>query len=249
MDNIYNYTNRQLCEYRSIFPTVAALLDHLLFTIGNGYDVNPETGMIEDMDGVAITDYPEMTLERWADLIVECHRKEHDFAIRFSRGEEIDQEHLAEKCAAYKPVSVDASAFSEESLYADLRKMVAERERERRYWRSEVMLRPYPLSKKYSDIYNLNENTPAWFLQIGINLCKAWVRFLNEELAAGRVWTPSNASESLIHELMNEVEPGSTDVEYRKPETDYADANWTTKHRDMLMNVQQKLETLLYSKS
>jgi hypothetical protein len=254
MNNIRNYTNRQLCEYQSIFPTVAALLDQLLFTIGNGYDVNPQTGMIEDGDGVAITDYPEMTEERWSDLIKDCHANERNFAVRFAHGREIDEARLAEDCAAYKPMSVDDSAFSEEALYADLQKMQANR-RADSYWRSEVWLRPYPLSEKYSDIYNLNENTPAWFLQIALNLTKAWIRFLTEALDANDVWTPPGTrknkevldeeTSNMLHEILNEINPGSANVEYKESESDYADATWTTKHRNMLLGVQQQLESYL----
>jgi len=247
MSNIHNFTNRQLCEYQSIFPTVAALLDHLLFTIGNGYEFDPEWGLPYYDGGrgprtkpIFIDKYPRMTPKRWEKLIVDCHAKELEWHIQWNsdtdrvesamvrtpelvdflrEDKERREKRLTEKCAKYKPVSVSDDDFTEEAFYQDLRDMVEERIREKHYWMDEVMLRPYPLSENYAKIYKLNEKTPKWFLQIGLNLCRAWVRFLNEELAAGNVWT--------------------------KPESNYADLTWTTKHRDMLVDLVQKLEGLV----
>ncbi len=220
--NIRNFTNRQLCEYQSIFPTVASLLEHLLFVIGNGYTLNPATGMIMGESGVAISDYPTMTPEEWATLIQDCHNKEREYKVRFGNGRAINEEQLALDCAAYKVVSVDDSAFSEQALYEDLQNKQTERRVESHYWLEEVYLRPYPLSEKYSDIFNLNENTPVWFLQIALNLCNAWIRFLSEAIETNDVWVPH--------------EPGNG------PQTDYADINFTTTHRNMLVDVAHKIE-------
>jgi hypothetical protein len=46
-DNIHNYVNRSMCEFASIFPTVISVLDHLLFVIGNGCDLDEESGLEE----------------------------------------------------------------------------------------------------------------------------------------------------------------------------------------------------------
>lgn len=266
--NIHNFANRKLCEYQSIFPTVAALLDHLLFTIGNGYDVDPESGMVVDAD-MRVDEYPEMTPAQWDELIQSCHEKERRFVKDFDRYEcdelsALAESGLAEKCAQYKIVSVSDDDFTEDALYTDLRNMVAERMKDRYYWQDEVMLRPYPLSEHYSDIYNLNENTPEWFLQIALNLCKAWVRFLNEELEAGRVWikpslrkkSPKDAAveearnklaEKLISEIVGDKK--SSKEEYKEPERDYADEGWTTHHRDMLVDLVARFEGMLSVKA
>ena len=250
--NIHNFTNRQLCEYQSIFPTVAALLDHLLFTIGNGYDIRD--GMVCDGDGVPITEWPEMTPERWDALIADCHAKERDFAVRFSHGREIDEAEIAENCLRYQPVSIDDSVFTEDALYADLVKMQATRRADKSSWGDESWVRPYPLSERYSDIYGLNETTPAWFLQIALNLCNAWVRFLNEAIANNDVWTPpstrpkkfqlSDEARSMLESLLDEIDT-ATGIEYKEPTTDYADMSYTTKHRDMLATRAKELQELL----
>lgn len=252
--NIHNFTNRNLCEYASLFPTVAALLDHLLFTVGNGYDVDDRTGMIVDGGNVRIDKYPKITQKQWGELIAQCHEKERGFAERFSRDGVVDEEHLVQNCTRYKIINVSDNDFTEDAIYADLRSMVEERTKERGYWGDEVMLRPYPLSEQYSDVYDVNANTPAWFLQIVLNLCRAWVRFLTEELEAGRVWIKPSlrvkteediAQAAIAEKLISEILGESSTAEYKEPESDYADVTWTTRHRDMLVERVQQLEGLL----
>ena len=228
MSNIYNFANRNLCEYASIFPTVVALLDHLLFTIGNGYDFDKDSGMIFN-DDVRIDEYPEMTDAEWKELIEACHAKELRWAndyVRYNPDGLINKEKLAEDCAKYKIFTVDDSMFTEESLYAELIET-----KRLRIGGMDDLLRPYPLSEKYSDVYNLNVNTPTWFVQITLNLCKAWVRFLTEELETGNVYVKPPAT------LKGEQFIGSAD--------DYANLEWTTRHRDMLVTQVQRLEGLI----
>ncbi len=252
--NIHNFANRNLCEYASIFPTVAALLDHLLFTIGNGFDFDEDSGMIFD-NGKRIDEYPKMTKAKWDKLIAACHAKELKWAEQFGRGKPEDAEQLAEDCAKYKIVNVNDVAFSEDALYNDLVRLQAER---RTDFLVDTHLRPYPLSEKYSDVCNLNANTPEWFVQIALNFCKAWVHFLNEAIANNDVWIkPSlrpKTAESVQHAaamsaLFDEIK---ADPAYdgwanntKEPERDYADFDWTVTHRDMIQKQVERLEGLL----
>jgi len=222
MGNIHNFANRQLCEYTSIFPTVAALLDHLLFTIGNGYDCVDGMIVCDHRDGsnqsMRIDEFPEMTDEEWNTLIKECHAKEQRFADEWAKhSKRLAKKYVEENCARYKRISVDDSMFTEESLFKDLLKQQADYHKQ--YKGLNSYLRPYPLSEKYSDIYHLNENTPVWFLQIAINLCSAWVQFLTNAL---------------------DIRDVDTD------EVDYANAEWTARHRDMLVDLVLKLEGLKF---
>jgi hypothetical protein len=256
--NIHNFTNRQLCEYASIFPTVAALLDHLLFTIGNGYEFDEDTGMIRDGQNRRIDEYPAMTPGEWTKLIDECHVKELKWATQNLSGESVDKEVFAENCARYKIVKVTDSVFTEDAIYAEL---VETQELQRSDgWRMDDFHRPYPLSERYSDVYNLNANTPRWFVQIALNFCKAWVRFLNEAIENNDIWIkPSlrpkdepalaNATKLVLTELFADIK---ADPAYdgwlnntKEAESDYGDLTWTTKHRDMLVTQVQRLEGLL----
>lgn len=264
MSNIFNFANRNLCEYQSIFPTVERLLDHLLFTIGNGYDFDSKSGMIyyKGKGRQYIDKYPAMNKRSWEKLITECHAKELKFAQMYSNGQDIDQAELAEDCAKYKPVSVDASMFSERGLYQQLQDRVQEKKNEAGSFRDPSFVRPYPLSEGYSSIFDLNENTPTWFLQIALNYCNAWTRFLTDELNAGNVWIkPSLRPKVELTEEQQRVRDGmkelfamlKEDKDYdgwldkpkKEPESDYADATWTTTHRDMIAGQANRISEIL----
>src|SRR4051812_43206963 len=109
MQGFFNYVERQLCEYQSIFPTVARLMDHILFVNGTGLEVDSESGMIYniyDKKKQFINTYPKMTEARWKKLLEDCYEKERKFAERFANGKPIDETELAEDCAKYKQVAV-----------------------------------------------------------------------------------------------------------------------------------------------
>lgn len=244
MDNIYNFTNRQMCEYATIFPTVASLLDHLLFTIGNGFDVDEKTGMFLSGDTL-INEYPEMTDKEWDMLIAECHAKERKFAEQYKHGC-VDEEQLAEDCKVYARVSVNDQSFTEDALYADI---VAMQQRQLKEFSVDTYHRPYPLSTSFSDIYNLNDNTPRWFIQIALNFCNAWVRFLNDAISNNDVWEPMS-QEDLDKSTEYEISIGLLPVGYKKENTkqrDYADMEYTVKHRDMIAALARKFEQRLTS--
>jgi hypothetical protein len=249
--NIHNFANRQLCEYASIFPTVAALLDHLLFTIGNGYDFDEDSGMIVDGDGQPIDEYPKMTPVNWKSLIAKCYAKERKWAEEYKLGGTIDEARLAENCARYRIINVDDSMFTEDSLYSELVKTQNLNKAERF---SEQYHRPYPLSEKYSDVFNLNVNTPDWFVQIAVNLCNAWIRFLDEAIAKEDYWIQPSLRKNKpvaapeFAELFDfiKADPAYDGWADRpEPESDYGDLSWTTRHRDMLVGQVQRLKGLL----
>ncbi len=242
MNQLKNFVNRSLCEYQSIFPNVASVLDHLFFTIGNGYDVDPETGMLaergydEDKDEPfykLLSDWPELDDKGWNKLIAKCHAKAVEFNNRHREMEKEyeflpKRDHDAELIAAkakFQRMNVEDSAFSAEELYEQLRDM-----NRARFPKADSFLRPYPLSTQYSDIYNLNENSPPWLVQIAINLCKAWVKFLAEEIKYEHVYKVAPTP------LKGEQFIGSG--------SDYANMEWTTKHHDMLVELLPKLQAL-----
>jgi len=259
MSNIHNFANRQLCEYASIFPTVASLLDHLLFTNGNGYSVR--NGMIVDGNRVRIDEYPEMTDAEWDALIAACHAKERRFAEEYARdGKPVDEAALAEDCSIYQRMSVTDSDFSMPSLAADLFVKMEARQEERGMFAGEYYLRPYPLLKGYADVFRLNEKTPKWFLQIAFNFCAVWTEFLTNEINTGHVWLPPSQRPKVeptpeqaaradgIKALLDMLKSGDDyDGWLDKPEptSDYADLTWTTTHRDLLAAETVRLKALL----
>jgi len=158
---------------------VVALLDHLLLTIGNGYRFDNKTGMIYEFghnDEYKFVDqFPELTPEDWKNVIQTCHNKEQEYADQFG----YDADQLKYDCEKYKIIKVDDSMFTEDSLYKDLVNM---KKFNQDFYKFKTYVRPYPLSKSFSLIYKLNKNTPDWFIDIALNFCNAWIRFLDEEI-------------------------------------------------------------------
>lgn len=259
--NIHNFMNRQLCEYQSIFGSVGSVLDHLFFTVGNGYGVDSDSGMIVNQYStpayMRIDEYPEMTPEVWAALMADCRKKEEGFALRryenteFFSNMEIPlyegmefSEYVDWRMTRYKQVSVDDSMFTAESLYQELVKAQQEQSEEGRW------VRPYPLSGDYSDIFHLNENTPVWLVQIAVNFCQAWIRFLTDEINNNNVWMYKEPNildddDAFFAELYGELAEAVDIKKYEAPTRDYADMGYTTLHRDMLEVLLPKLESYL----
>lgn len=240
--NIHNFANRQLCEYQGIFPTVVSLLDHVLFTIGNGYDIvdgMPHNGRLP------IDQYPELTPAEWDTLIQECHAEEDKTAANFAQYDTSDRaraesaEQLVLDKAKYYPRAVTDDMFTEEALFQQILQVAATM-RDDEY--SDRYFRPYPLSEKYSDIYHLSEQTPKWFLQIALNLCNAWVRFLQQELDTDHVWKPTppgtpTLGTTVLKELFDQIKADSDYdgwLDRPAPTRDYGDAEYTTTHLNML---------------
>lgn len=264
---IFNFANRQLCEYQTIFPTVASLLDHLLFTNGNGYEFDPKKGMLYTWQGkkkAYIDDFPTMSDVEWDKLIAACHEKERKFHERWSNGRAIDEVALAEDCAKYKRVSVDASMFSEESMFQELREESRNRKMEAAsVGRYPSFVRPYPLSPGFADIYRLNDKSPGWLLQIAYNFCKAWEKFLAQEIKYGNVWLPPSerpgaatiaekAQAAGMAELATAIkEDKSYDgwLDRPAPVRDYADMDYTVKHHAMIAEQAARIAKLMISGS
>jgi len=201
MDNIHNFTNRTMCEYASIFPTVASVLDHQLFTIGNGFEMH--AGMPKESDAIHTIDRNAVMDDKaWGELLNHCKEKERKWQQQ--SGIE-NNAALQEKCKKYRRIDVADADFSEASLYNDLLNMKATSNET--FGEDCFFVRPYPLSIQYSKIYKLDKVTPQWFIQIAINVCNAWIRFLSESIDIGYVSS----------------EPGWEDKEH------------TAKHRDMLI--------------
>jgi hypothetical protein len=251
--SIHNFANRQLCEYQGIFPTVVSLLDHVLFTIGNGYDI--VDGMPHD-GRLYINEWPELTPAQWDMLIHECHAREDKTATSFAQYDTSDRARA--DCAAqlvldkaqYYPRTATDDMFTEEALFQQILQVAATMNEEKF---SDRYFRPYPLSEKYSDIYHLNTKTPKWFVQIALNLCNAWVRFLQQELDTGHVWTPippgtPTLGDTVFKELFDGIK---ADADYDgwldrpAPTRDYGDAEYTTTHLNMLRERSAALTELL----
>lgn len=257
MQGFFNYANRQLCEFQSIFPTPASLMNHVLFTNGTECDVDQKTGRIKVM-GVFLESFPDMNDDDWQALIADCYAKERRWAEKYAYGRSINEEELTADCAKYQRSSLGAEAFEEEVMYQSLRTQAdAKKQDYLLHDMVESFVRPYPLSQGYANVFHLNKKTPQWFLQIAYNTCRAWERHLTDEINNYNFWVkpslrPKRANHEAIAEGMKElVDKIKADVDYDgwldkpEPTSDYADSTWTSRTRDTIAAQAKRLGKLL----
>jgi hypothetical protein len=221
-------------EYHSIFPSAASVLDHIFFTIGNGYEMDEETqSPIGIGDRYPIHLFPgfnkgEMTKEmmpRWREEVEKRAEEEEKWELELEKiykkvGKEWDRNWNKEafiegELAKYVFPEITPGDLSVESLYQQL---VNEEGNPRRTEQGgeHKYVRPYPLSEEYSKVYLLSSKSPGCVRGVALNFCTAWLNYLNKELGTGRVY---------------------------KVGTSYSDEQWTTKHRDMIYQLTVGLNT------
>jgi len=263
-DKISPFMSTTMCRYASLFDSPASLLEHILFVIGNGYGLRD--GMIVDEKGVRIDELEEPTDSEWKSIIAECHAKEAKWhASRLDRyvrtlgeeeGHRVADEEFKEELKKYFPLRILNKHLSEEALYDS----IVDRDRAKDLM-SYSFTRPYPLSKDYSKIFQLTDETPAWFLQLSLNFCKAWIRFLEREVVRGNFWVPlskrhltqeekdQNAlADEIIDEILVEEGKDPSKIVIEETEVDYADQKWTELHLSMLRECSENLSELLRNK-
>lgn len=234
MRNLNNFIAESLCEYNMIFPNVVSVLDHIFFTIGNGYSYNSEIGEFMEQTAdkyVSLSDYPTLTEKGWQKLIKKCHVKEKAWATHHK----LTDEELAKACAVYKPVTVDNYDFSVQGMYMQIREVDLKcKSSLNGAFKKESFIRPYPFDTTYSGIFKLDQRSSAWLIQVAINFSTAWVQYLDSEIKYEHVYKEKPT------ELKNDQFIGSVD--------DYSNMEWTTKHRDMLVELIPKLQAIFDSK-
>ena len=223
--SICSFISYQMGDYHSIFPSVASVLNHIFFVIGNGYDMDEEThSPIGIEDNYPIHLFPdfnkeEMTKEmmpRWRQYVEEQAGREEEMQrsmellyekLGKERGDNWNKDaFIEEEFAKYVFPEITPENLSVESLYQQL--VEEEKNLRRKKFNGEYeFVRPYPLSGDYSLVYSLDNKTPDCVRGVALNLCIAWLNYLNGELDTGRV---------------------------HKIGTSYSDDYWTTKHRDMI---------------
>lgn len=186
-----NFVARQMCEYMTIHPTVASVLDHMLFASSNGYRFNHYTGM-PSLDGMDVDTFSSMSAKDWDVLIKACREKAQEYAKSRTRRSSEDLEAIAVASAklqktldAYRKIELKPDAYSQLALVNDL-KFLAEKAKGTYY--SEGRIRPAMISNEGSMIAQLDDKTPDWFIQIAHNMCHAWAYFLTQELKSDHVW-------------------------------------------------------------
>jgi hypothetical protein len=189
-----NFVTKMKCEHPSISPTTVAVLDHLFFTIGNGYEVDglglPYEEIVEknqDTDRWEVQGrrylHETQTPEDVPAFLEECRRDltelyTHDPVIE-GFDQHMGMKELVDGYASmirWEPESVD---FSTEALLAELRGTEP--------YSDLCNVRPYPLSEEFSKAFKVTKASPEWLQETVRAQCRAWIVFLGGELDAGRV--------------------------------------------------------------
>jgi hypothetical protein len=214
-------------EYHSIFPSPASVLDHILFTIGNGYHIDEVTqSPIGIGDKHPIHLFPdfnkeEMTKEmmpRWREKVEKRAEEKEEWELelekiykKVSKERECNwnkDEFIEQELAKYVFPDITPDDLSVGSLYQQL--VEEETQPMRRELSGEYeYVRPYPHSKDYSKVYLLSVKSPGCVREVAMNFCTAWLNYLNNEIECDRVYE----------------------------EGGYSNLEWTTKHRDMIYNL------------
>ena len=225
IQSICSFISYQMGDYHSIFPSAASVLNHIFFVIGNGYDMDDETqSPIGIGDNHPIHLFPDFDKEetakemmpQWREYVEEKAEREEkmqrqleDLYAKLGIEREDNwnkEEFIEEELAKYVFPEITPEDLTVESLYQQL--VEEEKNPRRKKLNGEYeFVRPYPLSGDYSLVYSLDNKTPECVRGVALNLCIAWLKYLNKELDTGRV---------------------------HKIGTSYSDEYWTTKHRDMI---------------
>lgn len=194
-------------EWPTLFHTPAKFLDHLLFTIGNGYDLDELTNSFI-IGGHFIHEFPIFDREKMREERLPFFIDDAKRSLRFKKelSERIDKEYTEEqlkkdvddKVALHVYPYILPHDLTVKSLYEQIKNdennsdrlktirlecnIIKNHDSPYRY------VRPYPLSENYSDVFELNKNSPKSLLTVAHNFCVAWSNYLKDELESGNYY-------------------------------------------------------------
>lgn len=193
---------RLRAELPAHFDSTQQVLEHLLLSVGNGFLFDDEKGLpyLDTVEGRRYLDEfdPLDTEAKRREFICECHQ-----AIRYeiemfyglsdlpTALESIEAQIMTEqnRCVLH---DVSAAEFSAARLYNDLCRAghgntVYGASDSLRDTEAKRLLRPTCLDHRQVYLFRITERSPRWLIETGLNLCRAWIQFLDEEIIIGNV--------------------------------------------------------------
>jgi hypothetical protein len=172
-----------MIRYHLIFPTVEAVLQHLLFTIGTGYDFNH--GVITTQQDIPLEEQPGFSSNEERQSFIDACQKEDD--VRNARHHADRAARMGKpsrlKLAKIPKVKIDDSMFTRNSLIKQIQSQYKYSSGDD--WHHPMYVRPYPISDGYSNVARLDSETPKWLVETAIALTDAWVITLGHEIVQG----------------------------------------------------------------
>lgn len=205
--NICQAISYQMGEWPTLFHTPAKFLGHLLFTIGNGYDLDELTNSFM-VGGHFIHEFPIFDREKMREERLPFFIDDAKRSLRFKKelSERMDKEYTEEQLkkdvddkvalhvypyilphdltvkSFYEQIKDDKNHPVYNNYHYRLRLFKKDEDSPYRY------VRPYPLSENYSDVFELNKNSPKSLLTVAHNFCVAWSNYLKDELESGNYY-------------------------------------------------------------
>lgn len=197
--SICNAISYQMGEWPTVFETVSGYLNHLLFVIGNGVEIDEGTSS-PLVDGIPMHQFP--AFDRGAKQLENRERWLKDAQQRLGlssdRGEAIVEKELVKHVyPLVKPANLTRDAIHAqiaESLNHPRRKalLAHSKGKDNEY----AYARPYPLNSSYSPAYGLTEKSPKGVIWVAREFCHAWFNYLTLDLETGNFYKGSDTSYS-----------------------------------------------------
>ena len=181
--SLNNAIARNICRYYTIFPTVESVIQHWIIVIGNGYTLD-DKGIFEDSYNEIGLNYIHET-EPIDDDFVEMSINDNTDAVKRMYGDErpdlVVKKHDESKkrCRIY---TIEDFQLTAESLHQDLILKHMLYKHQFRQPKDDYYLRCYPFSETYSIVHNITADHPRVLIDMSIEFCKAWARYLNDEI-------------------------------------------------------------------
>ena len=199
--NICQAISYEMGEWPTLFHTPAKFLNHLLFTIGNGYDLDELTNsfMVGDY---FIHEFPIFNREKMREERLPFFIDDAKQSLRFKKvlcerakieyTEERFKKDVDDMVAEHMYPYILPQDLTVESFYGQIKEDSKHPDRLRLFEKDKDSpyryVRPYPLSENFSDIFELNENSPKCLLTVAHNFCVAWSNYLKDELESGNYY-------------------------------------------------------------
>lgn len=224
VQRVCNAISFTMADWPTLYSHPARVLDHWFFTIGNGIDFDPDTSSFK-VGGKLVHKYPiRFDAERQrARRIKGWEEYERANAIRNAetmekwrgrvRDTSVIEAEVNRRVAAHQFPTITPENLTKEAILGQIMAPDARRDKISKTHPQYKYRRPYPLSSRFSLIFDLTEQTPPEVLWVAREFCAAWAEFLQSELDSGNFFEINESYEGTtemstraLQELISECE-------------------------------------------
>lgn len=192
-------------QYASVHPTFESVLQHWFIVNGNGYEID-ENGLYEQVctavrdedddyiyerrylheESLFNDEQKEQAIQEDIELSKRMRFTDHYKELCEVMGREYNEEKMLKEFEADARkemvwVEVTDDMLTAEALYNDIITPSRNEDRIALRFEREYYKRAYPFCQ-YALIHHITEKNSQELIQLAVNLSKAWIKFLNEEI-------------------------------------------------------------------